>query len=134
MHKHLGKTWRGHRRGGECVSDVRAGAGSTLRAILETLAGAPLPAWDSLTPHLQVVRLRKGATLFDVGSHAPHFYVVRRGTVIISAPDAQGREWIVNFCEPGDAVASMSSLAPLACVASSRCTRSPRSLPFANSG
>jgi CRP-like cAMP-binding protein len=59
-----------------------------------------------------VVRLRKGATLFDVGSHAPHFYVVRRGTVIISAPDAQGREWIVNFCEPGDAVASMSSLAP----------------------
>ena len=54
--------------------------GSTLRAILETLAGAPLPAWDSLTPHLQVVRLRKGATLFDVGSYAPHFYVVRRGT------------------------------------------------------
>lgn len=87
-------------------------AGSTLRAILETLAGCPLPAWDSLAPHMQVVRLRKGATLFDVGTYTPHFYVVRRGTVIISAPDAQGREWIVNFCEPGDAVASMSSLAP----------------------
>lgn len=86
--------------------------GVTLRAVLETLAGGPLPAWDTLAPHVQSIRLRKGQTLYDVGGYTPHFYVVRRGTVIISAPDAQGREWIVNFCEPGDAVASMSSLAP----------------------
>ena len=86
--------------------------GVTLRAVLETLAGVPLPAWDTLAPHVHTIRLRKGQTLYDVGSYSPYFYVVRRGTVIVSAPDAHGREWIVNFCEPGDAVASMSSLAP----------------------
>ncbi len=89
-----------------------AAAGGSLRAVLETLAGAPLPAWDSLAPHLQVVRLRKGATLYDVGDQVTHFYVVRRGTVVISAPDTHGREWIVSFCEPGDGVASMSAMAP----------------------
>ncbi len=88
------------------------GVGSPLRATLESLAGSPLPGWESLAPHTQVVRLRKGATLYDVGAYVPYFYIVRRGTVVISAPDAQGREWIVNFCEPGDAVASISSLAP----------------------
>ncbi len=94
------------------MSMTSPAAGSSLRVALETLAGAPLPAWDSLAPHIQVVRLRKGATLYDVGTHVPHFYVVRWGTVVISAPDAQGRDWIVDFCEPGGGVASMSSLAP----------------------
>ena len=87
-------------------------AGTSLRGVLETLAGGSLPAWDTLAPHLNVVRMRKGTVLFDVGANVPYFYVVRRGTVVISAPDSQGREWIVNFCEPGDIVASMSSIAP----------------------
>ena len=86
--------------------------GASLKAALEALAGGPLPAWDSLTPHLQAVRLRKGTVLYDVGAYVPFLYVVRRGAVIVSAADAQGRDWIVNFREPGDTVASMSSLAP----------------------
>lgn len=98
---------------GSRVSASGAPAGAALQLVLETLAGQRLPGWDRLSGHLSIVRLRRGEVLYDVGTHAPDMFVVRRGTLTVVVPDAAGREWIVNFCQPGDLVVSLSSFAPV---------------------
>lgn len=82
------------------------------REVLEQLAGAPLPEWDTLTAALTPRTLQPGEPLFLVGQQVPCVYVVSAGIVRMDYETPQGDTWVKGFAEAGVCFASLSALAP----------------------
>jgi CRP-like cAMP-binding protein len=82
-----------------------------IREIFERLAG-PLPSWATLTPHIRLFEVAKGAPVFAVEQPAPCVFVVLNGLLKLHHDDADGRERIKSFAEEGGIIASIAALQP----------------------
>lgn len=84
----------------------------TSRALLEHLAGEPLPEWDRFAASVRTRRHAAGATLFDAGQPWPWLSVVREGLVKLVYARADGSERIKSFIAEGGFFASLAGLVP----------------------
>lgn len=79
------------------------GEGAWFPYYLGVLAGQKLPGMDEVVAGLDVIRLRPGHVLFDIGEPHNYMYLVRKGTMKIStfgrgtasrsSPSADPRTW-----------------------------------------
>lgn len=88
------------------------GEGAWFPYYLGVLAGQKLPGMDEVVAGLDVIRLRPGHVLFDIGEPHNYMYLVRKGTLKISTFGARDRESIIAFCRPPEMVASLLGLSP----------------------
>lgn len=72
------------------------------RQILEQAAQCPLPAWERVAAHSQLLNLEKAEQVFAAGVWHPYVYVVRQGVVKLSYLNEQGQEWIKSFVGSGE--------------------------------
>jgi CRP-like cAMP-binding protein len=62
--------------------------------------------------HVQLVPLRKGQRLFDIGQAHPYVHVLRHGCVKTLYRGADGQEWVQAFFDEGSFLCSLTSLLP----------------------
>jgi CRP-like cAMP-binding protein len=110
----------------EALTDaVRRGAGgdppaaatpspapSRAAQVFHHLAGAELPEWPALAPHVRRRELAAGEALFRAGEARPFVYVLSRGVVKMVYETEAGEAWVKGFAEPGLCFASVTALAP----------------------
>ncbi len=77
--------------------------------IFEQLTG-PLPDWPELKPHIKLMHLKRGGSLFAAAQPMPHIFIVLNGLIKLHHDNAEGRERIKNFAAEGAIVASISAL------------------------
>ncbi len=87
-------------------------ADQVLKSLLETAAGGPLPAWDSVQSALQVRSFETGGTVFLQDVAHPYVYAVRSGLLKLSYLGEDGDEWIKSFAHDGRFFASIAALEP----------------------
>ena len=81
------------------------------QALLEQLAGARLPEWDSFAGGIKVRRLQPGQALFETDVPWPWLSIVRSGLVKLVYLRADGSERIKSFIAEGGFFASLAGLA-----------------------
>lgn len=78
--------------------------------LLRTLAGEDTPWPDDAVEHIQIMRIEKGQTLFDVGQPHPYLYIIRCGCLKLLYRNANGDEWVHEFVAEGDFFCSLTAL------------------------
>lgn len=83
----------------------------TSHAVLEQLAGGPLPEWDAFASTIRTRTFAAGDTLFAADVHWPWLNIVREGLVKLVYLRADGSERIKSFIPAGGFFASLAGLA-----------------------
>jgi CRP-like cAMP-binding protein len=104
------------------------------QALLEHLAGGPLPEWASFAAQVQSRTLAAGETLFATDAPWPWLNIVRSGLFKLVYLRDDGSERIKSFIAEGGFFASLAALAPggrtsFAAVALERSVVEPLSYP-----
>lgn len=82
------------------------------RALLETLAGEPLPEWERFARDVRERRLAAGESLFQADQAWPWLAVVTSGVAKLVYPREDGSERIKSFIAEGGFFASLAALTP----------------------
>jgi CRP-like cAMP-binding protein len=83
---------------------------TVLQGLLESVAGAPLPHWQSVADAIAVKTFAPGQTVFAQGVAHPYVYAVQTGLVKLCYLREDGHEWIKSFAQEGRFFASISAL------------------------
>lgn len=83
----------------------------TSHAVLEHLAGGPLPEWDAFASTIRTRTFVAGDSLFAAEVHWPWLNIVREGLVKLVYLRADGSERIKSFIPAGGFFASLAGLA-----------------------
>jgi CRP-like cAMP-binding protein len=83
---------------------------SMARQVMERLAGATLPEWETAAKNLRTTCLDRDAYLFRAGEPLDFIAFVRSGAIKMVYETPDGHEWIKGFAEVGTVFTSLSSL------------------------
>jgi CRP-like cAMP-binding protein len=87
-------------------------AAGAARRVLQQLAGAALPDWERVQPHLRELRLGAGATLFEAGQRRPCVYFIDSGVLKLVYDTPAGASWTKAFVVAEGFFASLAALQP----------------------
>lgn len=73
----------------------------TILASIDLLSGLDSKQIERLAEHTYPRKLRRNEHLFDVGSHAEYFYLLRSGQIKLFLLSRQGEEKVLNIINPG---------------------------------
>jgi CRP-like cAMP-binding protein len=82
------------------------------QALLETLAGEPLPEWERFARDVRSRRMAAGEALFHADQAWPWLAVVTSGVAKLVYPREDGGERIKSFIAEGGFFASLAALTP----------------------